>query len=117
MNIYIYTQTYIDRYIYYLLVVFVSCSPNKRSFRGPGGVGRRQDLGCQAKIIARELASVASRFLQRPPSPDPGFQNKFSVKNILSKQIINFLQISHILNEQIIFSKQITNFLRDARIF
>ena len=31
----------------------------------------------QAKICAREVASVASRFLQKPPSPDPGFQNQF----------------------------------------
>ena len=35
--------------------------PHKRSFRGPGGVIMGVDSCCQAKICARELASVASR--------------------------------------------------------
>ena len=40
-------------------------SPNKRSFRGPGGVVGLA-LGGQAKTCARELASVTSRGLQGP---------------------------------------------------
>ena len=35
--------------------------PNKRSFRGPGGVGRGLDLRCQAKTCAEQMAFVASR--------------------------------------------------------
>ena len=36
------------------------CSPNKRSFRGPGSAVRGSDSRYQVKICARELASVAS---------------------------------------------------------
>ena len=45
------------------------CDPfsNKRSFRDPGGVGGL-DSRCQAKICARELASVAFRGLRGPPA-------------------------------------------------
>ena len=39
-------------------------SPNKRSFRSPGGVVRGLDYINQAKICARELASVVSRGLR-----------------------------------------------------
>ena len=35
--------------------------PNKRSFSGPGGVGRGLDSVYLAEICARELASAASR--------------------------------------------------------
>ena len=38
-------------------------SPNKRSFKVPGGVGKGLDLRCRAKICVRELASVVSRGL------------------------------------------------------
>ena len=38
-----------------------ACSPNQRSLRGPGGVGRGVDSRWRAKICALELASVASR--------------------------------------------------------
>ena len=38
-------------------------SPDKRSFRGPGGVGRGLNSLSRDKICARELASVASRCL------------------------------------------------------
>ena len=48
------------------LVFNIFCSPNKRSFRGPGGVGRGLDLGSQAQKCARDVASVASRGLQEP---------------------------------------------------
>ena len=36
---------------------------NKRSFRGPGGVGRGLDSQHEAQNYARELASVVSRAL------------------------------------------------------
>ena len=36
-------------------------SPNKHSFKGPGGLGRGLDWGGRAKICARELASVSCR--------------------------------------------------------
>ena len=40
-------------------LAFTSFYVSKRSFRGPGGVGRGLDLGSRAKICVRELASVA----------------------------------------------------------
>ena len=44
--------------------VFFFYSSNKRSFRGTGGFRRGLNLGCWAKLCARELAYVASRCLQ-----------------------------------------------------
>ena len=46
---------YIYIYIYILFLLFIDC--------GPDGFGRELDVGGQAKICARELASVASRYL------------------------------------------------------
>ena len=56
-----------------------------------------------------------------PPSPDPGFQNRFFINIVLinkvkfPKQIIFF---GHVIlsNEGIIFSKQIINFIRNVHI-
>ena len=42
-------------------------SPNMRSFRGPGGVGRGLDSLPRQEISARELASVVSRGLPLSP--------------------------------------------------
>ena len=56
-------SVYIYIYVYMCLIINIFPT-NKRSFRGPEGVGG-QDLGRQAKICVRELASVASRCLQR----------------------------------------------------
>ena len=47
--------------------VYLSFSPNKPSFRGPGGVGRGINSHRQAKICARELAPVASVASRRSP--------------------------------------------------
>ena len=57
-------------------------SPNKRSFRGHGGVGRGLDLGGWAEICERELASVVSvvsRGFQAPPVDD-GTDNRYISK-------------------------------------
>ena len=43
-------------------------SPNGRSFRGPGGVGRDLNSGGAVKICARGLASVVYRCLPWSPS-------------------------------------------------
>ena len=47
-------------YIYISIYIYLSVFPNKRSFKGSGGV-RGLDSQHQAQICARELASVASR--------------------------------------------------------
>ena len=50
------------------LYLLISYSPNKRSFRGPGGVGRGLDSvvgGGGGKICARELAPVVPRVVPR----------------------------------------------------
>ena len=69
---YIFVYIFIYIYVYIYLDIFFFCiyiySPNKRSFRDPGGVARELDLGGQAQICARELASVACRGLQWPPT-------------------------------------------------
>ena len=53
-------------FIQFVMLKFKAiCSPNKRSFIGPGGFGRGLDLGGWANICARELASVASPGLHR----------------------------------------------------
>ena len=60
---------HIDKFCFGSLAgVVFHISPHKRCFGGPGGVVRGPDLGGQANICARELASVASRGLQGPPT-------------------------------------------------
>ena len=63
---YIWTFYYIDLSIYLYIYSF-PFPPNKRSFRGPGGIIRELDLCYWAKICARELASVVSGGLQWSP--------------------------------------------------
>ena len=55
------------------------CSPNKRSFRGPGWVVRLLDSRRRAKICARELASVASRGVSRGLPP---LTTKVKIQNL-----------------------------------
>ena len=75
---------YLDVGIYifvYLYIYLYTYSPNKRSFRGPGGAGR--DCRSGPKICARELASVASRATPRGlpwPSVDDGTDDMYSSK-------------------------------------
>ena len=47
---------------------FNDLSPNKRSFRGPGGASRGLNLQYGSKICAQELDSVVSRGLQGSPT-------------------------------------------------
>lgn len=49
-----------------IIIVISIYSPNKRSFRRPGGVGRGLHSVSQTKIWERELASGASRCLPLP---------------------------------------------------
>ena len=54
----------------FVKIISPSCfhiSPNTRSFRGRGGVGRGLDFQQQAKVCTRELASVVSRGLHPAP--------------------------------------------------
>ena len=82
-----------------------SCSLNKRSFSGSSGVGRGLDLGCRAKICARELASVASwglhRLILASRINSPAFffyqqRHNFETNNYFSWNMSYFEQTNHI---------------------
>ena len=61
---------YIYIYIYNIIYLYNHLSPNRRSLRGPGGVGERLDSPTAPKSVHENLplwSSVASRGLQLPP--------------------------------------------------